>query len=409
MYRKIGYFSVLITVMICFFSGCSIGKFDKKIDKKANEVKKEVDPLKEKVKKMTLDEKIGQMLIVGFDGYDVNENTKKLIENHFIGGLILYDNNIKSPTQLLALINSLKTTNSKNKAPLFISVDEEGGRVTRMPKEFKKFPSNKLIGSVNNNDFSYGVGSIIGEELKSFGYNMDFAPVLDINSNRKNPVIGDRSFGSNEKIVSELGVQTMKGIQSQDVIPVVKHFPGHGDTSVDSHLGLPVVNNDIDRLKNFEFVPFKEAISNGADVVMIGHILLPKIDPDNPSSLSKMIISDILRKQLSFNGVVVTDDMTMGAIAKNYNIGDAAVKSVNAGSDVILIAHGYDTEVSAINALKKAVEDKTISKERIDESVYRILKLKSKYNLNNDLINSFNVDRINNKISSTLNTYLNKK
>lgn len=409
MYRKIGYFSVLITVMICFFSGCSIGKFDKKIDKKANEVKKEVDPLKEKVKEMTLDEKIGQMLIVGFDGYDVNENTKKLIENHFIGGLILYDNNIKSPTQLLALINSLKTTNSKNKAPLFISVDEEGGRVTRMPKEFKKFPSNKLIGSVNNNDFSYGVGSIIGEELKSFGYNMDFAPVLDINSNRKNPVIGDRSFGSNEKIVSELGVQTMKGIQSQDVIPVVKHFPGHGDTSVDSHLGLPVVNNDIDRLKNFEFVPFKEAISNGADVVMIGHILLPKIDPDNPSSLSKMIISDILRKQLSFNGVVVTDDMTMGAIAKNYNIGDAAVKSVNAGSDVILIAHGYDTEVSAINALKKAVEDKTISKERIDESVYRILKLKSKYNLNNDLINSFNVDRINNKISSTLNTYLNKK
>ncbi|GIM28557.1 glycoside hydrolase family 3 [Clostridium polyendosporum] len=408
MYRRLTYFFILITA-ICFLSGCSIGKFDKEIDKKNNKIKEEIDPLKEQIKEMTLDEKIGQMLIVGFEGYDVNENTRKLIENYFIGGVILYDNNIKNSSQLLDLINSLKTTNLKNKTPLFISVDEEGGRVTRIPKEFKKLPSNKLIGSINNKDFSYSIGSIIGEELKSFGYNMDFAPVLDINSNPKNPVIGDRSFGANEKVISELGVQTMKGIQSQGVIPVVKHFPGHGDTSVDSHLGLPVVNNDLNRLKTFELVPFKEVINNDADVVMIAHVLLPKIDQNNPSSLSKTIISDILRNQLDFNGVVVTDDMTMGAIAKNYNIGDAVVKSVNAGSDIILVAHGYDTEVAVINALKKAVEDKTISKERIDESVYRILKLKSKYNLNNDLIKSFDVDKINNRIRSTLNIYLNNR
>ncbi|MCJ7687736.1 MAG: beta-N-acetylhexosaminidase, partial [Clostridiaceae bacterium] len=347
--------------------------------------------------------KIGQMLIVGIDGYDLNENTKSLIEKSKIGGVILFSNNIQDTNQLLNLLNSLKSEKLKNKIPLFLAVDEEGGRVTRMPKEFKKFPTNKAIGKINDAVLSNRIGSTIALEIGSFGFNMDFAPVLDVNSNSKNPVIGDRSFGSDVNIVSNLGIQTMKGIQSENIIPVVKHFPGHGDTSVDSHLGLPSVNNDLKRLKSLELIPFIEAIKNNADAVMIAHILLPKIDSENPSSLSKIFITTILRGDLNFNGVIITDDMTMGAIVKNYNIGEAAVKSIKAGTDIVLVCHGYDNEVTVINAVKNSIINGDISYQRIDESVYRILSLKQKYNLNDEIINSVNVENINNKINNLLN------
>ncbi|MGH4117359.1 beta-N-acetylhexosaminidase [Clostridium sp.] len=364
---------------------------------------KPIDPIIEQIVKMTIDEKIGQMLIVGIEGYDLNENTKSLIEKYKISGVILFSNNVQDSNQLLNLLNSLKSENLKNKIPLFLSVDEEGGRVTRMPKEFKKFPTNKAIGKINDTVLSNKIGSTIALEIGSFGFNMDFAPVLDVNSNSKNPVIGNRSFGEDVNIVSNLGIQTMKGIQSGNIISVVKHFPGHGDTSIDSHLGLPSVNNDLKRLKSLELIPFIAAIKNNADAVMIAHILLPKIDSENPSSLSKIIITNILRGDLNFNGVIITDDMTMGAIVKNYNIGEAAVKSVKAGTDIVLVCHGYDNEVTVINAMKNSISKGDISGQRIDESVYRILSLKQKYNLNDEILNSVNVEDINSKINNLLN------
>jgi len=364
---------------------------------------KPIDPIIEQIEKMTIDEKIGQMLVVGIEGYDLNENTKSLIEKSKIGGVILFSNNVQDTDQLLNLLNSLKTENQKNKIPLFLSIDEEGGKVTRMPKEFEKFPTNKAIGKINDPVLSNKIGSTIALEIGSFGFNMDFAPVLDVNSNSKNPVIGDRSFGADVNIVSNLGIQTMKGFQSENIIPVVKHFPGHGDTSVDSHLGLPSVNNDLKRLKSLELIPFIEAIKNNADAVMIAHILLPKIDSENPSSLSEIFITNILRGDLNFNGVIITDDMTMGAIVKNYNVGEAAVKSVKAGTDIVLVCHGYDNEVTVINAVKNAILKGDISGQRIDESVYRILSLKQKYNLKDEIINSINVEDINSKINNLLN------
>lgn len=383
-------------------------KPDDNSSKNDNPEKPEVDPIKLQISKMTLEEKIGQMVMAGIDSYNFDENSRKIIQDYNVGGFIILGQNVQSTKQLLNLMNSLKSTNSNNKIPLFLSVDQEGGRIERLPSEFKKFPTNKTIGGINNEKFSFNVGSALGEEVKAFGFNMDFAPVLDINSNPKNPVIGDRSFGDNADVVTRLGIQTMIGIKSQKVIPVVKHFPGHGDTAVDSHIGLPTVNNDIARLKSFELKPFSEAVKNGADVVMIAHILMPKIDAQNPASFSKTIISDILRKQLNFNGVVITDDMTMGAIMKNYNIGEAAVKSVNAGSDIILVAHEFNNEVAVLDALKNASNKGTISKERINESVYRILKLKEKYNLTDNTIKSVNVSDINNKINSVLNPYIKK-
>lgn len=224
-----------------------------------------------------------------------------MIEEYKVGGFIILGQNVQSTNQLLNLVNALKAANLKNKIPIFVSVDEEGGRVDRMPRELKRYPTNREVGQINNSNLSYNIGNVMAEELKSFSFDMNFDPVLDINSNPNNSVIGDRSFGSTSKIVSKLGVETMKGIQSGNVISVVKHFPGHGDTSADSHIELPTVPHDLNRLRNFEFIPFDEAIKNKADAVMVSHILLSKIDSTNPASFSKAIITDILRKQLSFN------------------------------------------------------------------------------------------------------------
>lgn len=365
-----------------------------------------VDPIQKQINGMTLDEKIGQMIISGVDGYTLGPNTTKLIKDYHVGGFIILGENVKNTNQLLSLVNSLKTTNKSNSIPLFLGIDEEGGRITRMPHEFNRFPTNQTIGEVNNGTLSYQIGSLLSDELNAFGLNMDFAPVLDINSNPNNPVIGDRSFGTSPQVVSKLGIQTMKGIQSGNIISVVKHFPGHGDTSVDSHKGLPTVNNTMARLESFELVPFQQAIENHADGVMIAHILLPKIDAQYPSSMSKAIITDMLRKDLNFDGVVFTDDMTMGAITKNFNISDAAVKSVQAGTDIILVCNLYSNEIAVIQGIKEAVQKGELSEERINQSVYRILKLKEKYKLNDQTVNQVDVARINGKIAKTLNAYI---
>ena len=364
-----------------------------------------VDLIKEKIKTMTLEEKIGQMVIVGLDGYEISPNTVEFIDKYKVGGFIFFANNIQSSSQLLKFMNSIKAENSKNSIPLFLSIDEEGGRVTRMPKEFVKFPSNKIIGNVNKKEFSYEIGKVMANKIGAFGFNMNFAPVLDVNSNPSNPVIGDRAFSSEASIVSSLGVETMRGLQQGKVIPVVKHFPGHGDTAEDSHKGLPSLNHDLARLESLELIPFQEAINNDAEAVMIAHILLPQIDKENPSSMSKVIITDILREKMNFQGLVITDDMTMGAIMKNYEIGEASVKSVLAGTDIVLVCHGKDNQIQVIEALKKAALEGRISEERIDESLYRILSLKEKYAIKDEENPAVNVDEINADIRSVLNPY----
>ena len=409
-YKK--YTAVLLSIMTLALPGCGLIK-NKVVDnpeqqqevskppKENTEIHKPiVDSISQQIKSMSLTEKIGQLIIAGIDSYENDEHSKELIEKYKVGGFILLGQNIKNTKQTLDLINSLKASNSKNKIPLFFGIDEEGGRISRLPKEFAKLPTNKVIGEKNSSSLSYSIGSILGQEIKAFGFNMNFAPVLDVNSNAKNPVIGDRAFGNNVDVVSKLGIQTMKGIQSQNIIAGVKHFPGHGDTSVDSHVGLPVVNNDLNRLKSLELIPFSKAIENGADVVMVAHILLPKIDKDNPATFSKAIITDVLRNYLYYDGVVITDDMTMGAIVNNYHIGEAAVKSLNAGSDIILVCHEFDKETAVLNAINSSVQNKIITEKSIDEKVYRVLKLKQKYNIKDEKINSVNVKAINDKINA---------
>lgn len=369
-----------------------------------NQNKNETSPSKV-IEEMSLDEKIGQMIIAGISGTTSNSTTKSLVNTYKVGGFIFYANNLTSPKQTKHLLNQLKTENENNHLPLFLSVDQEGGAISRLSGDLINLPTNKEIGKVNNATYSYEIGKLLGKEVNEFGFNVDFAPVLDVNSNPNNPIIGNRSFGNNHRIVSKLGIQTMKGIQSRGIISVIKHFPGHGDTSVDSHLKLPKVNKGLEELNNLELIPFKNAISNGADVVMVAHILLPKLDAANPSSMSKKIITGILRKQLNFTGVVITDDMTMDAITNNFNIGDAAVKSVKAGSDIMLVAHDYNKITSTIDVLKSAVKKGEISEERINESVRRIIELKQKYDLKNKKVEKINLSKLNQSIKKVLNKY----
>ncbi len=371
-----------------------------------NNINGENDPIKDKIKEMTMEEKLGQLVMVGLDGYSIDDNAKTFISSYKVSGFIFFSRNIESQQQSLELANSLKAFNEENSnIPLLLGVDEEGGRVSRLPIQYKKLPTNQKIGSISNTEFSREIGEILGQQVKSLGLNLDFAPVMDIMSNPKNTVIGNRSFGSNADVVSSLGLSTHDGIKSQNVIPVIKHFPGHGDTTVDSHVGLPVVTKSLDQLSKLELVPFEAAINNGTDVVMVSHILMQKLDSKYPASFSKAIITDLLRDKMGFKGVVITDDITMGAVTKNYALGDMAVKSLQAGSDIILICHDFNMQIDVLNSIKSAVENGEISEQYIDEKVYRVLSLKEKYSVSNAPVASIDVNEINSKLASILQKY----
>lgn len=326
---------------------------------------------------MDIDEKIGQMVIGGYD--DINE-ILPIISGNKLGGVLLYKKNIKSVTQTKMDIHTLKESNLQNKIPIFISVDQEGGKVNRLPSEMGTFESALSIGDQEDISYALNAGIKIAKAIKQLGFNLNFAPVLDIYSNSKNTVIADRAFGTTPDRVSTIGISMLKGFRSEKIISTAKHFPGHGDTEIDSHIGLPVVNKSIEELNDFEFKPFIEAIKNDVDMIMIAHVKLSKID-DSPSSMSYKVVTNILRKQLSFNGVIITDDMAMSAITQNNTISDAAIKAVNAGCDIILVSQGAQNSISVLNSLKSAFLNGQLPAQRIDESVYRILSLKNDYGL----------------------------
>lgn len=341
----------------------------------------DLDPVSAIMANMTLEEKVGQMIMIGIDGTTLDETASSLIEDRHIGGVIFYKENIGGLSASVKLVNSLKAANADNDAPLLLGVDQEGGKVSRLPEDFEKIPDNATVGKSGDADLAEEMGGLLAAEVRTMGFNVNFAPVLDVNSNPNNPVIGVRSFGADAELVAKMGVAEMRGMQDGGVITAVKHFPGHGDTSVDSHLTLPVVRKTLDQLRQLEWVPFKAAIDEGADMVMVAHILFPRIDNDAPASFSKVIIGDQLRGTLGFDGVVITDEMTMGAIANNFGIVNAALKSVEAGSDILMIAHGYDKMRSVYDQLHKAVKEGRIPESRIDDSVRRVLTLKLKYEL----------------------------
>lgn len=351
--------------------------------------------VEETIDQMTLEEKVGQLLVIGVEGTSFSSEMDNLIRNYHVGGVIIMGRNVATTNEMLQLINGIKKANEHNKIPLFLSVDEEGGRVSRLPVGIPKLPTSAQIGKLNDESVSYRAGTYLAGVLNEFGYNMNFAPVLDVNSNPRNPVIGNRSFGSDPYQVAKLGISTMHGMMDNGIIPVVKHFPGHGDTVVDSHKALPKVETTLEALRNVELVPFQKAIEEGADAVMVAHILFPALDPDYPSSMSKAIITGLLRNEMKFEGVIITDDLTMGAIANDYTIPEAAVQSFIAGSDQLLVVRDYEVQLNTLNAFIKAIETGEITEERLNESVKRILTLKEKYSVSDEVHEKVDMDKIN--------------
>lgn len=325
---------------------------------------------------MTPEEKLGQLLIAGLDGTEAGEEARRLVTETHVGGFILYKPNMTDAGQTVTLLNRLKEFNRPSGIPLLLSVDQEGGKVSRLPVDIE-LPANRDLAAGGTPERARALGKAVGQELKAFGFNLDYAPVLDINSNPANPVIGPRSYGSDAKTVKLYGLAAMQGLREGGVIPVVKHFPGHGDTSTDSHLELPVVNKSLAELEKLELQPFRAAAEAGAEAVMAAHILLPRLDPDYPATLSPAIITGLLREKIGYSGVVITDDMTMGAIAKHYPLKDAAVRAVLAGCDLVLVAHGYSQVQEAAQGLKEALADGRLTWARVDESVARVLALKA--------------------------------
>ena len=348
---------------------------------------------------MTLEEKVGQMMFYGVNGTNVDDKVVNLFEDQHVGGIILYghrnfwgsslDNNVK-------YVNSIKKANRQNSdIPLFIGFDEEGGSMSQLPQELMRTPSKGELGNTNDSSLATGIGAGTAKKLKLLGINTDFGTVLDINTNKNNPIIGVRSYGSTKEKVTEFGINELKAIQNEGVIPTVKHFPGHGDTEVDSHLGLPSLNHDLNRLKSTELVPFQTAINNGVDMVMTAHIMLPQIDKEYPATMSKKILTDLLRDEMGYKGVIITDDLEMQAISKNWDLGEAAIKSVEAGADILLVCHTIENQQKVYNAVVQGVNDGKIDENRIDESVRRILRLKYQYKLS-DKANNPTQDDINN-------------
>lgn len=336
--------------------------------------------------KLTIDEKIGQMLCFAFHGDSYNDQVKELVENIKVGGVIYFARNVKDNNQIL-LLNQLIQNSAK--IPLFIGIDQEGGLVQRITKDITPLPGAMSLSATCQSN--YEICKYVGDDLKRLGFNINFAPVADVNSNPYNPVINSRSYSDNPKTVSKYVNDAIDGFKNATILTTVKHFPGHGDTRVDSHSSLPVVEKKIEDLENIDIFPFVKAIEHGAEGIMLSHVLYTSIDSIYPASLSEKIITGLLKNKYHFKGLIVTDSLTMGAINNNYSKKDIIMNAVNAGVDLLIFCGKADiTEQREIyNEFVNLVKEKRISIERIDESVNKILNLKEKYCLNN-LVNKGN-------------------
>ncbi|WP_135666039.1 beta-N-acetylhexosaminidase [Halorhabdus rudnickae] len=334
------------------------------------------------VSEQSIEQKVGQLFIAGFEGATPTESIRNLITEYNLGGVIYFSRNIDTPDQVTELSTTLQSIATSEKAkgqqPLLIATDQEGGVVSRLDWG-SQLPSQMMLGACGDADLATRAGAAVGAELRSLGITMNLAPVLDVNNNPDNPVIGVRSFAEDPDVVSELGTAMALGMQSADVLACGKHFPGHGDTATDSHLGLPVVDHDRQRLDSIEFVPFRAAIEGGIDAIMTTHVAFPAItgSAELPATVSKTVQTGLLREQLGFDGLIVTDCLEMDAIAGDIGVAEGAIQAVEAGCDLVMVSHTPQRQRAAIEAVIEAVRAGRISEARIDRSLERILSYKS--------------------------------
>ena len=329
---------------------------------------------------MNLSQKIGQMFVIGFNGTSMDSNLISAVQDYNFGNVIYMGYNVTNPNTLGELSNSIQAMMIENNGvPAFISIDQEGGRVARLVNGGTHFISNMAMGATGDYNNTYLEGVAMGKELRNYGINVDFAPVLDVNNNPENPIIGIRSYSDNPLLVSLYGKNMFTGLKESNVMGCSKHFPGHGNTSVDSHYGLPTITTPMNELYQTELAPFISSISNGIDAIMTTHIIFSAIDNEYPATLSSKVLTNLLREELGYEGLIVTDAMEMGAVTNNFGGHDVtSVLAVKAGADILTYTSNTNPK-TAHTALVNAVENGEISEERINESVRRILLKKLEY------------------------------
>ena len=340
--------------------------------------------------------KIGQMFIIRMNGKEITDELVTLIKDYNIGGISIYSKNYDSYKEMHKLINKIKKINKKyNDTPIFIAIDEEGGRVDRLPDDFNTLPAAKRL----RKDIKYVKedGLLIKEMLEKLGVNLNFAPVFDIQRFGDYHIIGNRALGESSQEVIKNGI-TMVNIFNDNVIPVVKHFPGQGLFKNDPHILLPSTNVNIDKEEDIE--PFKEAIKNKCPAIMISHVLIRKMDLFNPASLSKKVIKDYLKDELKYKGLVITDDLKMKSVNILYGYKKSCLKAINAGNNVLLMGGKYNDVINCINYIEKKM-NKSLKKD-IELSYDKILDIKKKYHINDEPTNKIDIEYYNNKIQELL-------
>ncbi|MBO9665420.1 MAG: beta-N-acetylhexosaminidase [Bdellovibrio sp.] len=327
---------------------------------------------------MSINQIIGQHMFIGIQGHSLTADEKKFIVEQNIGGICLFGRNVAEPKQvhdLCAEIQSLRHRQA-DKAPLFIGIDMEGGRVHRLKAPFTVWPPLRKLGDLDAPTVSFHFANRMGMEMKAVGINLDFAPSVDVFTNAANTVIGDRSISSDPESVARHASALVRGYIKAEILTCAKHFPGHGNTIVDSHYDLPVENTDLESLEKCELIPFKKAFKSRVDMVMTSHIMFPKIDPDWPVTLSETFIQKIIREELRYKGMVITDDLGMKAMADHYGVEEIPVRALKAGVDLLLYCNEFDVPPIAIEAILGATAQGTLDKAQLEQSHRRILDLK---------------------------------
>jgi beta-N-acetylhexosaminidase len=323
----------------------------------------------------------GQCLMIGFEGLQPSAEVRQLLREHAVGGVILFARNVAEPQQLAVLVGELQEIASAvgHELPLLVGVDQEGGRVARLRGAWTEWPPMRTLGRIGSDELARRVGAALAEQLAPCGIHLDFAPVVDVDTNPRNPVIGDRSLGDDPALVARLGAALIEGLQGGSVAACAKHFPGHGDTELDSHLALPAVDHSPERLEDVELRPFRAAVAAQVASVMTAHVVVRALDAESPATLSPRIARGLLRTELGFGGVVVSDDLEMKAIASHWSAGAAAVRAIQAGCDLLLVCHSADAQAEAHEALVKAVEKQTIAFKDLEDAALRVRRLKERF------------------------------
>ena len=325
--------------------------------------------------------KAGQRLMVGFQGHEASADVKKMIHDYGAGSVILFARNVASPEQVAELVRELQAEarDAGQELPLLVAVDQEGGRVARMRAPWTVWPPMRAVGRQGSEDVARKVGEALAAELHACGIRLDFAPIVDVDTNPKNPIIGDRSFGSDPDLVGRLGAAMIRGLQDSGMAACAKHFPGHGDTDVDSHLELPAIEHSRARLEEVELPPFRKAIEAGVASIMTAHVVVRELDDSVPATLSPRVIDGLLRRELKYDGVIVSDDLEMKAVAKHWAPGPSAVLAAQAGCDLLPVCATHDMQVGALEGLVKAVESGEIAWKAMDAACARIRRLKERF------------------------------